>query len=203
MSLGLGILLAALAALIVWQVDKHGKWSAFRKASTWLVLVLVALVIALGAYVWTNNFSSERERDARVAEVRERGVGEYWGLRPGMSEGEVLYAKGEPRRRGTIGWEYGTERESHTYMVSWSSDKRVETIQCLGSGQGCETILGIALGTPESSIRSILGEPRKPAEISEDGHKMMAYGSEQRGQVVLILQKDRVVQIVVAGGNRT
>lgn len=197
MSLGLGLLLAALAGLIVWQVDKHAKWAAFRKASTWVLAILVLLVVALGAYVSLENFSGEREQDARVAQLKERGVEKYWGLKPGMTEREVLYAKGEPRSRAPAQWLYGAEYDPHTYAVIWNPDKRVETIQCFGSGRGCEKILGISLGATEAMVRSMLGEPSRPPEISDDGLKGMAYGTKEKGQVILFLQKDEVVQIVV------
>jgi hypothetical protein len=180
MSLGTGIFLSSiLLALVLLYVTTKDRWGWRRFAKRIGVFVLLLVVIAVlvggGFYLWSNLPVGQQAH--------------YAGLEIGNSPEEVMYRKGSPptvfgelnNETGFEGWqrlidttklekgktiqdygEWSYSLPSGRIDVTFSTDKTaVIAIQCFSSDRlsRCPTLAGITDGDREEEVVRIFGAP--------------------------------------------
>ena len=203
MSIGLGIFLSTVVAILAWQIDKRGAWRKAGKVGMWIGGIVALIFGLIVASIYWDSGRSARENRAQAAEVRS-GLPSYWGLKLGMSDKEVLYIKGEPMRRlpkenGRLRPQWRYQNGSSYYDVLFTDDNRVDAISCgMDEGQGstfdCEKVGGVELGTPEARVVELLGPPRKDNPVDRFGLRVFDYGSNKLN-VRFILERQKVNSI--------
>jgi hypothetical protein len=172
MSIGLAILLSVLTLIAVWQIDKHAAWGKLWRVGKWLSGIGLLAAGTFGVWLYWKASADEREIRSKARVVRAGQLREYWGIKLGANENEVLYLKGEPSERGGKGdgkyWTY--DNDDVGYTIAWSGRGTVVGIICsAGLIPGCDSIAGVTIGTSEHQIRQILGEPKEESGPDERG----------------------------------
>jgi hypothetical protein len=204
MSLGLGIFLSVVLIIVVWQVDKRGAWRKFGKLTAWLGAVVIVGGAAIGGYVWWDEHSTARARARTIGEeaklVKAGTLTEYWGVKLGMSQDEVVYLKGSPTKRDEAKgdslamWSWG---DNYEHVVLWDADGRVNGVVCNSDVLGaCESVAGVRSDTLESELLATLGPPKISPNFSFAG-KVYRYDTNTVSWQ-FILERERVRTIVLS-----
>ncbi len=123
---------------------------------------------------------------------------EYWDLKLGMSQNEVMYVKGAPDWEASTPeqWLYGDAASTFT-VVLLDAQNKVFGIVCIqqGDGEDCPAIAGVGGGSEESEVLRVFGSPFR-TEVTGQGVKFLDYGTP-RQQIRFSLEKGEVVSISV------
>lgn len=209
MSLGLGIFLSVVVAIVGWQIDKRNAW---RKVAIWLAaLLIVVIALFLVAGYWGNGRDYLRARSEKAA-VLSGQLDTYMGLKLGMTQQEVRHLWGEPtdaswsvdgktfedgreipsQVKNTL-WGYETS-PSGMKVAIWNKSLLLERIGCTSDlSYECPKVAGVGVGDDESAIIEALGAPPKEPHIYDDDTKWYMYSSLRLG-----LTQGRVFRVVVA-----
>ena len=182
MSAGLGILLAAVVAVVAWQLDKRNAWAALGRLALRSLLALAVVIAGISAWVWWDDRAGERTNRRLADEIRTNGPSQYWGLQLGSTKANALYLKGEPSSRDDLGkksWFYRTTEDGSRaiHVLQWDGDEKLKAVTCLlGQPFECESVAGVSVGTSEEDVVAYLGSPAKTSEPTADGLKVLFFG---------------------------
>jgi hypothetical protein len=208
MSLGLGILVSTVLALVVWQIDKRQAWRKVRRALLWTLAAAILVTGVIYGILWWVDESDKRERAAKVAKVREPDGLVYWGISIGIGKPEVQYLKGGPTETevpspdGTPEkWVYrlGTSPNTYDYDIYWDkTGKHTVAIICQGAGASdCDRLAGLGPGSSESTVRETLGKPAEDNPPTDKGLKRLVYGTGKE-RLLFFLSRGQVDSIALS-----
>lgn len=202
MTIGTGILVAAILALVTWQIDKHKKWRAVIRIANWCFLGVC--LVGIGAWCWTyyQDIQQERKLDAEKSQALSGMLKSYVGVSLGVSKDEVRYKKGAPdfeKSRGRV-WIFDADSVGIKGKVIWfGKSGKVCQIICKGDETWhCPRLAGVEIGDSESNVTAMLGKPVHEPEINEKGELLLRYGGSPKDWYVgVILQKEKVTGLVL------
>jgi hypothetical protein len=193
-SVGTAIVLVAVFAIIVWQVDKHGVWKKAGKGVLWCVLAIAIVMGGVAGYYYLHDLSEERELAERLDKERQdvatHGIDSYLGVRLDMSNEEVLYVLGVPEYPPGLTshllearvWRYSNhDGKENTVELWFHGNDSLLSIACEGhSPVDCPPLGGIAIGDLESFVTERLGPPSSQGSFGNIGAKWLVYGPKTR-----------------------
>ena len=194
MSVGLGLVISTALIIAAWQVERRGAWRKLAKGGAGVLALFLCLLLILGAFALQEEYQRRTQIADSVARLLAGEVDTFNGIRLRMTEAELKYAKGVPDPVPDASAKFWIYRDSSgsSVRVGWDEARRVHSIACFGKySLDCPDLGGISIAASESAIRSALGEPFKPAVITEKGYLKFLYGRAPN-RAMFLLKQDAV-----------
>lgn len=199
MTLGSGIVVAAILLITAWQVDKHDAWRRL------LVLAVslggLALLAAACTYAWSMRKASVHAaemaaRSAQIASnskreadrIRSGALRTIAGVNLGQQRAELVYALGKPASEtsNSLSW----SRAGVDIVVTMGHDGRARFIACANSEYwepgSCGSLAGLRIGSTEIDVVAALGAPMAVAFVKS--MKIARYGNNSDSFDVYLAQ---------------
>lgn len=186
MSVGDGIFAGlCFLGVVALYITTRDRWR-WRRIVLWIVGVLAGPIVIGAAWVAVSHFIDSRPR----------AESEYWSLRPGQSNDEVLYRKGEPTARDGDFWYYSAGEQEVGHVVAFKDGKvrHIMAIALPGSTAYLPALQGISSSSTQEDIETKFGPPDL---VSVHKDKMMRRLSYLRLGVFFGLAKNTVMSIGV------
>ena len=200
MTLGTGLFLSSvfLGLIFLFHSTKdRWNWKKIMKRSGISILALLVLGSSIAAYF---NFQSDIEaffsNSEAVANLNTPKVhDEFWGVKIGASQDDVLFLKGKPNKKGKVTtnsretrWQYKEKYQDEEHIVYFDVNKKVDAVRMFGGGYR-DCLNRICFHSTIERLNRLLG---KPTKLKKSANKLFWIYNYAKYQTQYILEKGEV-----------